>query len=197
MAQHLAKPPTQLLQSKPQGRAAYSTSPSIHQEPTIHPVFEPVTGTFQYIVADPHTHTAALVDPVLDYDPVTQAITTTSADILLELAKENGYKIDWILETHAHADHLTAASYLQTQLEKQQGHRPVIGIGKRIGVVQEKFAKRYGVLKEEYAGAFDKLFDDDEVFTIGTLEAKAIHLPGHTPDHLGYKIGGKTTLTNT
>ncbi|GFF43298.1 probable metallo-hydrolase BURPS1710b_2304 [Aspergillus lentulus] len=158
-------------------------------EPTIHNVFESKTGTWQYVVADPTTSTAVIIDPVLDYDPATQVITTESADALLSLIKEKGYKVDKILETHAHADHLTAASYLQRRLAQEQGHRPPIGIGKRIGQVQKLFGQRYGIPAQEYEDVFDKLFEDDETFKIGNLTAKAIHLPGHTPDHLGYRIG--------
>lgn len=160
-------------------------------EPTIHNVFESKTGTWQYVVADPTTSTAVIIDPVLDYDPATQVITTESADALLSLVKEKGYKVDKILETHAHADHLTAASYLQRRLAQEQGHRPPIGIGKRIGQVQKLFGQRYGIPAQEYEDVFDKLFEDDETFKIGNLTAKAIHLPGHTPDHLGYRIGGR------
>jgi glyoxylase-like metal-dependent hydrolase (beta-lactamase superfamily II) len=159
-------------------------------EPTIHNVFESETGTWQYVVADPTTSAAVIIDPVLDYDPATQVITTDSADVLLSLVKEKGYKVERILETHAHADHLTAASYLQKRLAEEQGHRPPIGIGKRIGQVQKLFGQRYGIPEQEYERVFDKLFEDDETFKIGNLTAKAIHLPGHTPDHLGYRIGG-------
>lgn len=173
----------------PQGRAKYTTASSGPGEPTVDSVFEPVTGTFQYVVADPETKVACIIDPVLDYEPVTQALNTASADQLLDLVKKNGYKIEWILETHAHADHLTASAYLRNQLEKQQGHRPSVGIGKRIGIVQERFAQRYGVPAKETERVFDKLFDDDEEFAIGKLKGVAMHLPGHTPDHLGYRIG--------
>lgn len=168
---------------------SYSTTTAGTGEPTIHDVFESQTGTWQYVVADPATSVAVIIDPVLDYDPATQMVTTTTADALLAMVKEKGYKIDKILETHAHADHLTAASYLQKRLAEEEGYRPEIGIGKRIGQVQELFGKRYGVPAEEYEGVFDKLFEDDEVFHIGQLAAQAIHLPGHTPDHLGYRIG--------
>ncbi|GAD93141.1 metallo-beta-lactamase domain protein [Paecilomyces variotii No. 5] len=167
-----------------QRTAAVST-----KEPTIHDVFESKTGTWQYVVADPATSTAVIIDPVLDYDRETQVVTTDSADALLSLVKEKGYRVDKILETHAHADHITAATYLQKRLAEEQGHRPPIGIGKRIGQVQKLFSQRYSVPKEEYENVFDTLFDDDETFTIGELQATAIHLPGHTPDHLGYKIG--------
>ncbi|KAJ5634542.1 metallo-beta-lactamase domain protein [Penicillium herquei] len=165
----------------------YSTQ--IAPSPTIHNIFEPVTGTWQYIVSDESSRVAVIIDPVLDYDQTTQAITTQSADSLLSLIKEKGYKVERILETHAHADHLTAASYLQKKLTELQGFQPSIGIGKRIEKVQKLFGQQYGLPSEEYETVFDKLFEDDEVFSVGSLSAKAIHLPGHTPDHLGYQIG--------
>ncbi|GAA92918.1 metallo-beta-lactamase domain protein [Aspergillus luchuensis IFO 4308] len=160
------------------------------QEPTIHPLFERGTGTWQYIVADCSTSTAVIIDPVLDYDPATQTATTTTADEILAVVGDKGYTVSHILETHVHADHLTAASYLAHRLsQRQQGTSPLIGIGKRIVQVQQLFGQRFGIPAEEYEGAFDKLWDDDEAFRIGSLTAVAMHLPGHTPDHLGYKIG--------
>lgn len=172
-------------------QASYPTVAPASSEPVIHDIFEDVTCTWQYVVADPATLTAAIVDPVLDFDPVSRAITTTSADKLLSLVKDNGYKVSRILETHAHADHLTAASYLQKRLgEEQGGFQPSIGIGKRIGGVQKFFGTRYGVPGEEYSVVFDKLFEDEETFKIGSLDASVMHLPGHTPDHIGYRIGG-------
>lgn len=161
-------------------------------EPTIHSEFEPDTGTWQYIVADPSTMTAAIIDPVLDFDRTSQSLTTHTADALLALVKEKGYKVDWVLETHVHADHLTAASYLQKRLAEQQGYKPSVAIGKRIGQVQRFFGKRYGVPEEQYEVVFDHLLEDDETFMIGNIQATAMHLPGHTPDHMGYKVGGKT-----
>jgi len=161
--------------------------PSI--EPVVHTCFEPKTSTWQYVVADPTTKTAVIIDPVLNFDPVRNAISTETADGLLALVKEKGYTVDRLLETHTHADHLTAACYLHSQLESTSGKKPPVSIGKRIGAVQERFGKRYGIDKSEYEGVFDKLLDDDEVFSIGAIEAKALHLPGHTPDHMGYLIG--------
>ncbi|KAH8750155.1 beta-lactamase-like protein [Diaporthe sp. PMI_573] len=158
-------------------------------QPTIHDVFESKTGTWQYVVSDPVTSRAAIIDPVLDFEPSNQTLTTGSADALLSLVKDKGYKVDLILETHAHADHVTAGSYLQSRLSQMQGYKPPIGIGKRISRIQDFFSKKYGVPADEVEGVFERLFDDDEVFEIGTLKAKAIHLPGHTPDHLGYMIG--------
>jgi glyoxylase-like metal-dependent hydrolase (beta-lactamase superfamily II) len=176
------------------GRASYSTEATVAGEPTVHAVFESKTGTWQYVIADPSTLAAAIIDPVLDFDPANLAVTTSSADALLSLVKAKGYTVDKILETHAHADHLSAASYLQKCLTQQQGHRPPIGIGKRIGQVQKLFSQRYAIPREEYDGVFDILFDDDETFSIGDLSVTVMHLPGHTPDHLGYKVGGKTLI---
>ncbi|KAE8165538.1 beta-lactamase-like protein [Aspergillus tamarii] len=180
---------TKTPQAVAQGRASYSTEATATGEPTIHAVFETKTGTWQYVVSDPSTLAAVIIDPVLDYDPSNQAVTTSAADSLLSLVKEKGYKVDRILETHAHADHLTAASYLQNRLMQEYGYKPSIGIGKRIGQVQKLFGQRYAVPPDEYSVVFDTLFDDDEKFKIGNLTATAMHLPGHTPDHLGYKIG--------
>lgn len=170
---------------------------ALPKEPTVHDIFEPVTGTWQYIVADPSTQAAVIIDPVLNYEPATQTITTTAADALLALVQERGYQIERIIETHAHADHLTASAYLQHQLNQIQGSNPPIGIGKRITQVQNLFGHRYQIGKREYEQVFDHLFDDDESFTIGEMTATALHLPGHTPDHLGYKIGGTYSATHT
>jgi glyoxylase-like metal-dependent hydrolase (beta-lactamase superfamily II) len=169
------------------GRASYSTKAC---EPTIHHIFENNTGTWQYVVADTSTSTCVIIDSVLNYDRATQIVTFEAAEALLSLVKDKGYKVNMILETHAHADHLTAASYLQHRLVQEQGYRPHIGVGKRIGQVQNLFGERYGIPAEEYKDVFDKLFDDDEVLQIGNLTATILHLPGHTPDHVGYQIGG-------
>ena len=176
-------------------RVSYSTKAIAVEEPIIHDLFEHRTGSWQYVVADPSTLTAVIIDPVLDYDPATRVVTTQTADSLISLIKEEGYKVDRILETHVHADHLTAASYLQDRLTLEQGYRPPIGIGKRVEQVQKLFGEKYGIPAKEYENTFGKLFDDDEVFNIGNLRSMAIHIPGHTPDHLGYKIGGEARMT--
>jgi glyoxylase-like metal-dependent hydrolase (beta-lactamase superfamily II) len=168
-----------------------STKSNEIKEPLIHDVFHTGTGTWQYVVVDPATSTATIIDPVLDFDRCSCAVSTQTADSLLSLVAEKGYRVEHILETHAHADHLSAASYLQNRLFKDTGVRPSIGIGSRIPQVQDLFSKVYGIPQEEYQGKFDKLFEDDEVFEIGGMRATAIHLPGHTPDHMGYMIGSK------
>lgn len=159
------------------------------KEPTIHAIYESITGTWQYIVADVTTRKAIIIDSVLDYDPTTQNIRTHTADSLLDIVTENNYTIEKILETHAHADHLTAASYLQKRFEESQDLRPSIGIGKRITLVQEFFGRRYGIPDEECEGVFDELFHDDDSFQVGNLTVTVVHLPGHTPDHVGYIVG--------
>lgn len=162
-------------------------------EPIVHEIFESVTGTWQYVVADPSTKAAVIIDSVLDFDPVKTAISTQSADGLLNVIRAEGYNVVKILETHVHADHLTAAKYLQSRLrEAQGGTAPEICIGWRIAEVQERFGSKYGIPSEEYSNAFDRLLGRDESFEIGNLEAKAIHLPGHTPDHMGYVVGSQT-----
>lgn len=161
------------------------------RDPKIHNIYDLATGTWQYLVADPSTLHAIIIDSVLDYDPTTRIISTTTADSLLSLITMHNYTIGKILETHIHADHLTAASYLQDRLAEKQGHKPRIGIGKRITQVQGLFAKIYGITREEYEDIFDDLFDDDEEFELGDMIVKVMHLPGHTPDHVGYVNGGK------
>ncbi|KAG6812605.1 hypothetical protein H0H92_001956 [Tricholoma furcatifolium] len=126
----------------------------------------------QYLVTDPSTLKTAVIDPVLDYDPTTRTLSTATADCILN-------------ETHAHADHLSASQYYKKKLP---GNIPVC-IGKRINQVQETFAARYGLDHRSLGNAFDVLFEDDEVFDLGETVCKVIHLPGHTPDHVGYMIG--------
>ena len=158
-------------------------------EPEIHACFERATATWQYVVADPGTRQAVIIDSVLDFDPAKNLISTESADKLIDLAMRNKYVIWRILETHAHADHLTASAYIQQRLVEMGQPRPDICIGKRIKQVQTHFAGKYGISLAELENVFDKLFDDNEEFLIGKITVKVLHLPGHTPDHIGYQIG--------
>ncbi|RYP09301.1 hypothetical protein DL764_001348 [Monosporascus ibericus] len=158
-------------------------------QPNIDTIFEPKTSTWQYIVSDPVTNDAVIIDSVLDYDPATNTIGNASAEQLLSLIKERGYNIVAILETHAHADHLTGACYIQQYLLRRGKPKPPICIGKRITQVQHTFAAKYGLTEDEYISVFDRLLDDDECIRVGSLQCKVLHLPGHTPDHLGYVIG--------
>lgn len=146
--------------------------------------FDTVTSTVSYIVLDHSTMQCALIDSVLDYDPKSGRTSTASADRLIARVKELGATVQWILETHVHADHLTAAPYLKEKLGGQTG------IGKEIATVQKVFGKLFnagpGFVKD--GSQFDRLFADGEEFTIGTLKARAMHTPGHTPACLTYVI---------
>lgn len=180
----------------PSIKAAHPTCSSCHNtpgQPNVYSFFESNTNTWQYVVTDPSTKKAVIVDPVLDFYPASGAVTTKTADGLLAFVRENGYEIVMLLETHAHADHLTAAHYLKKRL----GGIVPVGIGKRIVEVQERFGKVYDVPRKWWDGAFDKYFDDEERFKIGDLECQVIHLPGHTPDHIGYVCGDGLFLGDT
>ncbi|PKY01198.1 Metallo-hydrolase/oxidoreductase [Aspergillus campestris IBT 28561] len=157
-------------------------------EPIVHTVFEPTTGTWQYVVACPSTRAAAIIDPVLDFDLASATITTRSADSLLALVKEHNYTVAYLLETHAHADHLTAAAYLQEKLVASGQPRAPICIGARIRTVQETAAQKYHIPESELAQAFDRLLADDDQLPLGNLSITLLYLPGHTPDHMGYRI---------
>ena len=158
-------------------------------QPIVHPVFEKKTSTWQYIVVCPSTKQAAIIDPVLDFDPASATVSTQSADKLLSVVSSEKYTVTHLLETHAHADHLTAAHYLQNTLQSQGSPKAQICIGQRIRSVQERWASKYDIPASELENAFDKLLVDDEQFQIGELPVKVLYLPGHTPDHVGYQIG--------
>ncbi|CAG7565801.1 unnamed protein product [Fusarium equiseti] len=114
------------------------------ESPVIHYVYKSATSTLQYVVADAETYCAVFIDPVLDFDPTKNRISTVSTVKLLALVDQMGYKVDTIVETHAHADHPTAASYLQAKLSKR-GNRPNICIGDWIKQVQKLFGERFGI----------------------------------------------------
>lgn len=158
-------------------------------QPIVHTIFEPKTSTWQYVVSDPETKDAVIIDSVLDYDPASNTIGNTTAEALLALISGHGYNIVAILETHAHADHLTAARYLQQALLRRGKPKAPICIGRLITQVQHTFAQKYGVDEREYNGVFDRLLDDGDELPIGRVTGRVLHLPGHTPDHVGYKIG--------
>ena len=153
---------------------------------TIKPHYHEDTGTWSYLVSDPGTGRAALVDPVLDFDPKAGRTSTTSAEQLLASVREAGVQVDWILETHAHADHLSAGHWFK---EKLPGAKLAIGQG--IRTVQKTFRPIFN-LGEHFpvdGSQFDHLFADDEVFSIGKVGARVIPVPGHTNDSVAYLIG--------
>lgn len=153
-------------------------------KPYIKAFFDPATWTLSYVIYDEPGGSCAIIDPVLDYDPKSGRTRTISADKIITFVNEKRLRTEWILETHAHADHLTSADYLKSKL----GGRTAIG--KEIPAVQETFKKIFN-LEPDFATDgrhFDHLFADGETFTIGKLTATAISTPGHTPADLSYQI---------
>lgn len=160
---------------------------------TITAFFHKPTSTFSYVVADPATQHAAIIDPVLDYDAAAGRTGTTSADAIIAHLREAKLTLDWILETHAHADHVSAAQHIKTSL----GGR--IAIGQGIRQVQATFTKLFNIDSEvaRDGSQFDHLFKDGESFHIGNLEARAMATPGHTSDSLTYVIGDAAFVGDT
>ena len=161
--------------------------------PQVHASFDPVTWTISYVVYDRRGGHAAIIDPVLDYDPKSGRTATAAADRLLAFVREQQLTLEWIIETHAHADHLSAAAYLKQQL----GGR--IAIGQQIDGVQRVFK---GIFNLETGFAtdgrqFDHLFADGDTFAIGQLTAQAIAVPGHTPADMAYHIGDAIFVGDT
>lgn len=155
--------------------------------------FDPATFTYSYVVSDPTSGQCALVDPVLDYDPAAGRTSHKNADRLIAYVREHDLRVQWILETHVHADHLSAGHYLKEQLGG------TLAIGDRITVVQDTFGKLFNV-EQEFATdgrQFDHLFHDGETFKVGTIEARAIHTPGHTPACMTYLIGDAAFVGDT
>lgn len=150
----------------------------------IEPFFDEHTANMTYVVWCDETHIGAIIDPVLDYELTSGQISTKSADTVLSFVHEKGLKIDWILETHIHADHLTAASYLKKELDAK------IGIGEHIKQVIETWSPIFYPTQPvpESTMYFDHLFQNDEVFKIGNLSVHVLHTPGHTPACLTYHI---------
>lgn len=160
--------------------------------PTIQAFFDRATNTVSYLVSDPATGRAAVIDPVLDYDPAAVRTSTTSADAILAVAAEQGLSIEWVLETHAHADHLSAAQHIR------EATGATIGIGRRITEVQKTFGDLFEADDVTPDGAvFDQLFDDGETFTIGSLQGEVLHTPGHTPACVSYRIGDAVFVGDT
>ncbi|WP_439817118.1 MBL fold metallo-hydrolase [Zavarzinia sp. CC-PAN008] len=154
--------------------------------------FDPATNTITYLLADPETGRAAVIDPVLDYDPADGRVDTASADRVLAAAAQRGLAIDWVLETHAHADHLSAAPYVKSRT----GAR--IGIGEHIREVQRIFRPVFAAedVKAD-GGDFDHLFRDGEHFAVGNLTVEVMHTPGHTPADISYRVGDAVFVGDT
>jgi glyoxylase-like metal-dependent hydrolase (beta-lactamase superfamily II) len=152
-------------------------------KPIIHAFFDEPTNTVSYLVADPGTKQAAVVDPVLDYDHKSGKANVKSADAILAKAEAEGFKIDLVLETHVHADHLSGAPYIKLRT----GAR--VAIGERIKEVQKIFRPVFNAMDVSGEGSeFDILFKDGDTFRIGSLEGEVVATPGHTPACVSYRI---------
>ncbi|WP_313473583.1 MBL fold metallo-hydrolase [Stutzerimonas kunmingensis] len=159
----------------------------------IEPFFDPATFTYSYVVSDPQTRQCAVIDSVLDYDPASGRTSHATAQRLVDYVCEQDLKVQWLLETHVHADHLSAAPYLRQQLGGQ------LAIGDRITVVQDTFGKLFnaGTGFATDGRQFDHLFHDGDTFQVGNIQARATHTPGHTPACMTYVIGDAAFVGDT
>lgn len=162
-------------------------------QPHVHAFFDQATWTLTYVVKDPNSKACAIVDSVLDYDASSGRTKTESADAVIAYVRAHDLAVEWILETHVHADHLSAAPYLHRELGGQ------IGIGSHITDVQTIFGNLFNAEPEfrRDGSQFDRLFSDGDQFTIGGMTAEALHTPGHTPACMAYHIGDALFVGDT
>ena len=161
--------------------------------PAVHAFFDEATNTITYLVRDPEGRACAVIDSVLDFDYASGRTDTRSADAVIAFIRDNDLALEWVLETHVHADHLSAAPYIQERLGGQ------IGIGDRITVVQETFGKIFneGTRFQRDGSQFDRLFKDGDTYKIGGMTAFAIHTPGHTPACMTHVVGDAAFVGDT
>jgi len=160
--------------------------------PDVKAFFDEATFTVSYVVSDPTTHRAAIVDPVLNFDPVSGRCSTESADQMIAYLKGASLNVDWIIETHVHADHLSGAPYLKGQV----GGKTAIGAD--VTAVQDEFKTVFNLKDLASDGSqFDQLFDDGETFKLGGIDAQVIATPGHTPACVTYVIGNSAYVGDT
>lgn len=161
--------------------------------PLVKAFFDPATNTVSYVVRPPEGHAAAVIDSVLDFDHASGRTNTASADAIVAYIEAEGLKTEWVLETHVHADHLSAAPYLQERLGGK------IGIGHQITVVQDTFGKIFneGTEFQRDGSQFDALFREGDSFHIGQMRADVMHTPGHTPACMTYVIGDAAFVGDT
>ena len=162
-------------------------------KPLVHGIFDEATNTVTYIVRDPESRACAIIDSVLDFDYASGRTDTRSADRVIDHVRAEGLDPVWILETHVHADHLSAAPYIQERIGGK------IGIGEKITVVQDTFGKIFneGTEFQRDGSQFDRLFREGDTFGIGALGGRVLHTPGHTPACLTYVIGDAAFVGDT
>lgn len=161
--------------------------------PEVKAFFDPATWTISYIVKDPSSTSCAIIDSVMDIDYAAGRITYEHADELINYIETNGLKLEWLIETHVHADHLSAAPYIQNKLGGK------IGIGKNITIVQDVFGKVFneGTEFQRDGSQFDALFEDGDTYMIGNMQAFAMHTPGHTPACMTHVVGNAGFVGDT
>ncbi|WP_370630867.1 MBL fold metallo-hydrolase [Maritimibacter sp. DP1N21-5] len=161
--------------------------------PDVKAFFDPATNTISYVVKDPTSNKCAIVDSVMDIDYAAGRITYDNADEIIAYVQDNGLEVEWLIETHVHADHLSAAPYIQ---EKVGGK---IGIGENITVVQDTFGKVFneGTEFQRDGSQFDRLFKDGDTYQIGNMTAFAMHTPGHTPACMTHVVGDASFVGDT
>ncbi len=159
----------------------------------VHPFFDPATYTYSYVVSDAASRQALILDSVYDYDPASGRVSTSSADAVIEFVRSHDLDVRWILETHAHADHLSAAIYLQEALGG------TTGIGSRITEVQSVFSGVFNLGPDFVSdgGQFDRLFEDGDSFEFGEHTVRIMHTPGHTPACITYVVNGCAFVGDT
>jgi len=168
-------------------------SADLSVRPEVVPFFDAATNTISYIVRDPASDACAVVDSVMDIDYAAGRITHDGADRIIEHIRRSGWRLEWLIETHVHADHLSAAPYIQREL----GGR--LGIGENITVVQETFGKIFneGTEFQRDGSQFDRLFKDGDSYRIGSMTAFVLHTPGHTPACMTHVIGDAAFVGDT
>ncbi|MGI9480446.1 MAG: MBL fold metallo-hydrolase [Hyphomicrobiaceae bacterium] len=172
---------------------SHSDSVDLTIKPDIKAFFDPATNTISYIVKDPATNACCVIDSVMDINYSAGRITFEHADEIIADIERRGLKLEWLIETHVHADHLSAAPYIQKEL----GGR--IGIGRNITVVQDTFGKVFneGTEFQRDGSQFDRLFDDGDTYRIGSMEAFVMHTPGHTPACMTHVVGDAAFVGDT
>jgi glyoxylase-like metal-dependent hydrolase (beta-lactamase superfamily II) len=160
--------------------------------PSVTAFFDDATFTVTYVATDPESSHAAIIDPVLDYDPASGRTSTASADAVAAFVGDNGLTVDWVLETHVHADHLSAAPYLKEKLGGQ------VAIGRNVAAVQQTFKGVFNIDDLATDGSqFDHLFDDGDEFEVGSIAGSIIGTPGHTPACITYVVGDAAFVGDT
>ncbi len=180
-----------MTQDFPYDLSAFPIDMSV--KPEVTGFFDPETNTISYVVKDPNSSSCAIVDSVMDIDYAAGRISYASADKIIDFVQKNGLKVEWLIETHAHADHLSAAPYIQGKVGGK------LGIGENIKIVQEVFGKIFneGTEFQRDGSQFDRLFKEGDTYKIGSMTAFAMHTPGHTPACMTHVVGNAAFVGDT